>query len=131
MSICVSKFFILAVILVLSVAAPLLRHMDGSAFFLFFVFHEYLYNVSTISYEHDLSLLSYVQCSKANNVLNMLRWSGPSASSFSDSYSDNSFIIETPPPTAANTITLRVRCKGKVHKFSVPKVRVTSYQKTM
>ena len=72
----------------------------------------------------DNSLLSLPPHSKAHSVLSMLRWSGPSAASFSDnSYSDVSILVDTPPAARAErTITLRVRCQGKVHKFDVHKV---------
>ena len=73
----------------------------------------------------DNFLLSLLPHSKAHSVLNMLRWSGPSAASFSDnSYSDVSILVDTPPTAARaeRTITLRVRCQGKVHKFDIHKV---------
>lgn len=73
----------------------------------------------------SLPFSPHISYSNANNVLNMLRWSGPSAASFSDnSYSDTSILIDTPPMAARaeRTLTLRVRCKGKVHKFDVYKV---------
>lgn len=64
-------------------------------------------------------LFSNIFCSKANDALNRLLYSTPSDISISEcSFETPSFAL----PPSDDKMNLRVRCKGKVHKYEVNKV---------
>lgn len=67
------------------------------------------------SYVTTVCLL--VLFSKANDVLNRLLYSSTSDFSVSESFDSSSFTT----PSASDKMNLRVRCKGKVHKYEVNK----------